>query len=343
MSNRTASQKIGAQGHKWFSAHIEEHQSWLSRDLNEDFGIDMEIEFDNDGFRGDLIKVQIKSQASVERKDGQVGFNIERKYLEYASSCRYPVILVLVCLETKKSWYIWLQEWLLTKRIEADPLSLKKKSWTEWVSESKTVSRELSSDLKNIALWKGNIQLVLSLQDAMRCAAALGKKELMSSIVTLINESAPFAGKVGINALIGQVINLGNKAWGTLEGNLITGQLFELIKKSGNCITFNTVEKMVIREDTYSRTGINALAIFYDEHFDYAKSLNLSSAFKNINSKVAYYCALREEQPEKDLFITPNNDGFIYAGLKFFEPDNYFNMCVNRGASAMLDCLFLAE
>jgi len=338
MSNRTKSQKIGAKGHKWFASHVEEHPSWLSRDLNEDFGIDMEIEFDNDGFRGDLIKVQIKSKASVDRKDGQVAFKVERKYIEYASSCRYPVILVLICLETKNSWYIWLQEWLLTERMECDPLSLKQESWTEWISESKTVSRHLSSDLKNIALWKGDVQLALSLQDSMRCAAALGKKELMSSIVTLINECAPFAGKVGLNALIGQVINLGNKAWGTREGNIIVDQLYELVRKSGDCITIGTAKNMVIRGDSYSRIGINALSLFYDEHFEYAKSLSLSSVFREIDPRVAYYCTLRETEPEISSF-SPPPEGFIHLGLKFLEPDRYFDMCANRGPSAMLDCL----
>lgn len=106
MAHRALSQKIGSRGHKWLLAHVEKHPDWLSRDLGEDFGIDMEFELTSPELLGEILKVQIKSSTNVSHKDGNVQFHIARKYVEYAASCRYPVILVLVDIEVESAWYL---------------------------------------------------------------------------------------------------------------------------------------------------------------------------------------------------------------------------------------------
>lgn len=105
------------------------------------------------------------------RREGAIKFIIERKYLEYANSCRYPLILVRVDLASKQAWYLWLQDWLLTQRISGSPFTSGQKSWTAWVPATQTVQAGLNGRLKTIALWEDKAQLALSLQDAMHAAA----------------------------------------------------------------------------------------------------------------------------------------------------------------------------
>lgn len=332
---RTPSQKIGARGHKWLSSHIEESESWISRDLGEDYGIDMELELHEDGVKGDILKAQIKTEKKCTQKDGFVKFSIKRKYLYYADSCRYPVLLVLVCLDTKEAWYIWLQEWLLGQRVKLDPLSQQTKSWTVWVPATRTVQAGLRAELKAIARWESQTQLTLSLCDTIRCAKAANKPEIAKAVLPLVNISSSLAGVIGLNKLIVEAIELGNHLRGTDKGEQVTRQIFEIIRSAGSSISKENLIKLVMRGDTYSRAGVNALGILYDEYFPYALSLNLSIEFKGLAPEVSFYCAFRESNKD-DLF--PSRE-FRFAGLKYIKPEDPMSMYANRGASAILDCL----
>ncbi|SEQ52283.1 protein of unknown function [Amphritea atlantica] len=338
MSKRIFAQKIGAQGHKWLSSHIEEHPHWLSREVGEDYGIDLELELDEEDLRGDLLKVQVKTVKKAKTRNGCVKFQIDRKYLQYASTCRYPVLLILVCLNTKQAWYIWLQQWLLVQRSQKDPLSTNQKSWTEWVSINKTVEIGLSSELKSIAKWEGEVQLVLALLDTMRCASAIGKLDVVRAVGEIVNASAPYAGEAGLNALITQALKLGNRMKGTHEGNMIAQQIYGIIRHAGLIISKEIVINLVMRGDSYSRVGLDALGILYDEYFNHARSLQLPTVFKDLEPRVSYYCALREASPKKSLIMQPP-EGFRYAGLKYLPPDDPLNKFANRGPSAILDYL----
>lgn len=129
MTSRSLQQKIGAQGEKWLTARIEEHPDWLARYLGEDYGIDIEAELTENGVRGEILKIQVKSTESAEQSAEGVKVVIDRKYVEYAESCRYPVILMHVDTRAKEAWYVWVQEWLLRMR-GAGRLRQKQSSWT---------------------------------------------------------------------------------------------------------------------------------------------------------------------------------------------------------------------
>jgi hypothetical protein len=94
MAKRANSQKIGSRGHRWAMAHIEKNESWLVRGLDEDFGVDAEVELSEDGIVGQILKLQFKTSANEKPKDSQIRFDIEPKYLEYAKTYRYPVIFI---------------------------------------------------------------------------------------------------------------------------------------------------------------------------------------------------------------------------------------------------------
>lgn len=345
MTDRTNAQKIGAQGHKWFLAHVEEHPHWLSRELGEDFGIDAELELTEHGVRGDILKVQIKTSSRVERRGGAVQFIIERKYLEYADACRYPLLMIRVDMESKSAWYLWLQDWLLNQRTSGNsPLLSDQESWTEWVPEAQNVQTGLDREMKKIALWEGGSQLALSLADAMRAAASIRDRRMMILLADALASCADGLGEAGLSAVIDEAIRLGDQMRGTHRGNEVADQLFSMVRRCGDRIDARTIDRLVLRGDSYSRAGLSSLAIMYDEHFSHISSLKLPSRYVDVEPRVAYYCAFRETNPghnSTDVFVDPST--FEYAGLKYCRPDEFYDKYINRGPSALLDYLYYAD
>lgn len=346
MTQRSKAQKIGSQGHKWAISQIENHPHWLARDLgSEDFGVDAEAELNIDAIKGEILKLQFKTSEQVLRKDGRVRIDIERKYVEYAESCRYPVILVRVDLSAKQAWYLWLQKWILEERTKRNKVPAHQGSFTTWIDESQTLAGGLDTELKAIARWEGETQLALSLRDATRAAAATYNPKLTARIVDLLAEAAPIMAGVQFDAILREAVLMGDRLRGTPEGNAVGDQLFTMVRKLGNQMTVETVDLMVRREDAYSRTGVNGLGILYDEYFTHASSLGLTKHFlENGLSDVAYYCALREAYPDKQSYgFMSGQFDFVFAGLKCAPDGRFLDKFANRGPSAILDYLVPAD
>lgn len=336
-------QKIGSQGHKWVMSEIESHPHWLARELSEDFGVDAEAELSIDAVKGEILKLQFKTSQEVPRKDGLVRFDIERKYVDYARSCRYPVVFIRIDLLAKQARYLWLQEWILAEGAKGNGLLTDQNTFTTWVDESRTLRSGLDSNLKDVARWRGETQLVLSLLDAMRAAAATYNSKLVGQLVALVSEAAPLLARAPFDIILREALLLGDGLRGTAQGMVIADQLFALVKKFGSEVTTATVDVMVRRTDSYSRTGLVGLGILYDEFFDHALTLNLIDHFLKQNlPEVAYYCALRQANPGKGAmqFIEGPGD-FVFAGLRFDCPADlsFGNKYANRGPSAILDYL----
>lgn len=344
MAQRAPQQHIGSKGHRWLMYEISSHPEWIARGLDEDFGVDIEAELAEDEVRGEILKIQIKSVDGAERKDGRVKLTIDKKYIEYAESCRYPVILVLVDVQVQQAWYLWVQDWLLKRRGAMGELDPNQKSWAEWLPDSRTIQAGLSGELKSIASWKGETQLTLSLIDALRAACATHNQKTIEALTRIIDSNAPLIADVSLDALIDEAVVLGDRMRATAEGNAIAAHLFSLVRKYGNRISRKTVHDMVIRGDTYSRTGLTALGILYDDFFEHMTALGLPHHFEGTEPRVAFYCAYREAHPdEKSMMPDPRYAGFEYSGLRFTPTDRFMDNYVNRGPSAILDHLELAD
>jgi hypothetical protein len=346
MTQRSRAQKIGSQGHRWITSQIENHPDWLARDLyNEDFGIDAEAELNVDAIKGEILKLQFKASERVSRRDGRIQLEIEQRYVQYAESCRYPVILIRIDLSLKEAWYLWLQKWIVEERAKGNELASDQGSFTTWIDESQTLASGLDGDLRSIARWEGETQLALSLRDATRAAAATYNPTLVRRIVDLLSEAAPVIAGVHLDVVLRQAVLMGDRLRETAEGNAVAEQLFELVRRLGNKMTADTVDLMVRRGDSCSRTGLVGLGILYDEYFVHTLSLGLSEYFlKKELQEVAYYCALREAFPEKKSlgFVTGGFE-FVFAGLKCVPDDRFLDKYANRGPSAILDYLVSAK
>lgn len=56
--------------------------------------------------------------------------------------------------------------------------------------------------------------------------------------------------------------------------------------------------------------------------------------------RVAYYCAFREAHPEHNSGdVTVDPSAFTFAGLRYRQPDRFWDKYANRGPSALLDYL----
>jgi len=343
MTSRTPQQKIGAVGHKWAMLCIENHPHWLARNLDEDFGIDAEAELTERGLTGEILKLQFKTTESVVLKEDHVRLTIDRKYIEYAATCRYPVVFVLIDSASRDAWYLWVQDWLLQQRRSGLHLSREQMSFTVWVPCSQTLVHGLDGQLKDIARWRGQTQLVLSLLDAMRAAAATESRHVTDKLVDLITATAPEVGGASLDIVIEEAVLLGDRLRGTTEGNNVSDKLFDLVRRFGGSLSPDSIDRMVRRQDSYSRTGLIALGILYDDFFSRTSTLGLPQVFLRLEAPhLAYYCALREANPTKqslDFLCGPGD--FRFADLRFdgIDTGRFANKYANRGPSAILDFL----
>jgi len=338
MATRTETQKIGARGQRIVSAIVEEHLDWLARDLSEDFGVDLELELTEDGVRGEILKIQVKGSEHVEQTAFGIRATIDAKYLGIADICRYPFILVVVDVTTKEAWYLWLQDWLLKYRADRGEPESSQGSWTHWISPSDNLVAGLSGPLKAIARWEGESQLVLSLMDALRAGVSIHHKEAIGALTALIEAVAPRVADGSLNVVIREAVRLGERLRGTPEGNVIADHLFALVRKFGNRVSTPTVTEVVLRGESYSRVGLVALGILYDEYPTHIRSLGLPDLLASSHPEVAYYCAWREAHPEEhssNVFADPT--GFVFAGLRYSQPEMFWDKYANRGPSALLD------
>lgn len=145
-----------------------------------------------------------------------------------------------------------------------------------------------------------------------------------------------------INLVLEEAVLLGNKLWNTPKGNELGQQIFSLVRKHGAQMGIDSIDLMVRRSDSYSRTGLLGLSILYDEFFDYAKSLNLINYFEDEGLyEVAFYCALREHFADGDDFSAClRSPEFEWGGFKVGCDKGYvISKYPYRGASVVLDCL----
>lgn len=157
----------------------------------------------------------------------------------------------------------------------------------------------------------------------------------MKAVTAALAAAAPTLGDASLDVIIAEAIRLGDRMWGTDEGNAIAQQLYVLVRKHGDRISPGSVSDMVRRAESSSRVGMVALGILYDEFFPHTKSLDLPALFLKTHPQVAYYCAFREYLGAGRQDFNPK--GFTFAGLRFLEPEGFLNKWANRGASAILD------
>ena len=129
---------------------------WIYRKIEPDYGLDREIEIVVDGkLTGKTLLVQLKSSSTTDVTGSVIRFALETDKLSYYMERDVPVFLVFVDLNTKRCWFLFVQEYVYEKLDESNPLWRRQKTV---VLEIPTTSTWMSSidKIKRIALGGPN-------------------------------------------------------------------------------------------------------------------------------------------------------------------------------------------
>lgn len=344
MPIQTKSQKIGTLGQSIVELQVKTSGYWISRNLTEDYGVDLELEYAPEQVKGKFIKVQIKTQEKVSIKKGAISVPLKKSFLRYSYECKLPIVLIVVSLENSNTWYVWLQQWLvLSNNVSNIYDDSSSKKINVQVDEKNDFKNALRNTLIPIATGENGTQLLLGLKELANLSLKMHNSELSESLFRQLERFNVnnISDENYLSSLITQVLELGANLWATSQGNKVAEALFDFVRLYGIRLTANHIAKIVLRGDSYSRTGIIAMGILYEEFPDHALSLRLIDKFaKAGNIAVEYYCAVRERH------INMRSPEWILKGdlnFKNLKP-NFLDVSVwdkwaNRGDSMILDYL----
>ena len=345
MPKQSEAQKIGSLGHSIVEAQVKKSGTWIARNLTEDFGIDMELEYAPSDVEGKFVKAQIKSHENVLIDGDFVKERLQKQYLRYVYECRVPIILIIVSTSTSKSWFIWLQKWILDST-----------NVSEIYNESKSKSLEISIHIKNeleiglrneiisIAAWENPTQLYIAINDLANLSLTLYDEKLSETLFTYLEtfETENSVSRNYFDILVEKIIKRGASLWASNEGNKLAGFLYKFVHFNGDKLNAEQVEKVVTRGEAYSRTGLNALCIMYNRFPKHTASLNLPARFEKLpDPRLHYYCIVRErylgiQSPawiKESNNLTVGNLKFDFAALN----GDLLNKWANRGDSVIFD------
>ncbi|WP_026566615.1 PGAP1-like alpha/beta domain-containing protein [Bacillus sp. UNC41MFS5] len=141
-----------------------------------------------------------------------------------------------------------------------------------------------------------------------------------------------------ILAIVEKVKELGNEIYGTVEGNKVSEELYELCRNNGEYFLVDDIVSLV--EGVYSRIGINALGNLYNKYPEYIKSMNLPHVFKH-EIYLSYYCKLREKYKHKDilsLLMNADEINWVIDGVTIPTDEiDLFDKSITRGHSVIVE------
>jgi len=341
MATRSKSQQIGSQGQRLVEYIIESSKEWIARNQDEDYALDLEAELSAEEVSGEIIKIQVKSSEAVKKRSGMRIGQLPKSLVNYSTICRIPIVLVIVDTTEENAWYLWIQKWLLLQRRDGVLLQSLPESITIEIPEDNTLQNGLKSELKDVAKFSTNEQLILSLNDTIKTASFVRSIDVLAPLVQIMSNLESLYDDFPVELVIDEVVSLGSRIWVTHEGNRVTELLFSVCRELGDSFNAKHIKRLVQRDDSYSRTGLNALGILYNKFPEHIKLLGLPSLFIESNLIMpAYYCNLRERYLGTDTASLFNsNTDFTIDGLTIPNEyrDDLFFKWVNRGDSAILD------
>jgi Domain of unknown function (DUF4365) len=337
MPRRTRSQQIGSLGQRIAATAFERLGSWIVRNQEEDVGIDLEVELSDPDPRGQFLKCQIKS---FNGKSAPKPARLKNDFLKYVYECRIPILLVQIETTSETVWYCWLQGCIEMKRLQRSIYG--PNTYTtiaaKWLTPLDPTGSE---DLIAIARGVHPIARATRSRDLIRLALETHDHDLLAAANRLVWKYHKEVSYFPLNLVIDEVLRLGNRIWGTLEGNAVSELVYMLARSFGEHFSSDQIHKLVIRGDSYSRVGINALGIMYDEYPEHMKSLRLGEFFRNHDDwRVAYFCNLRDKYPGMTVVALMSTDydcaldGYnLHPNVK----DSGLSTWATRGDSALLD------
>jgi hypothetical protein len=324
-------------GHRIAAAQFEHLGSWIVRNQEEDVGIDMETELSDPDPTADFLKCQIKSFKGAPTKRT---VRLKNDFLRYAYECRIPIVLVLVETTTGCAWFCWLQGCIELNRMQPSIYSSGAVTniAADWLAPLDEAGNE---QLKTIARGIHPIARATHVRDLIRFALETHDHELVGDANRLLSRYLTQISHFPVDLVLDEVLCLGTRIWATLEGNALAKLLYMLARSYGDQFSAEQIQKLVVRGDSYSRTGINALGIMYDEFPERMKMLKLGELFdRHENWRLSYFCRLREKHagvPVMRLIAGGYDCAIDGRDLHPSAREQGFGKWANRGDCAILD------
>ena len=275
MPRRTPSQRTGSLGHRIAASAFERLGNWIVRNQEEDFGIDMELELSDPDPSGHFLKCQVKSLGRGARRNIQ----LKNDFLRYVYECRLPIILAQVDVVSENVWVCWLQGCIEMKRLQQSIYG--SKHYTEINSEWLILlDNSASEQLKLVARGIHPISRGTQVRDLIRFALESHDHDLVDAANNLLFKYRNEISHFPLELLVDEILAIGNRIWGTIEGNALSKLLYILSRSYGDNFTKEQIRKLALRDESYSRTGINALGIMYDEFPEHMRKLQLGTILK---------------------------------------------------------------
>lgn len=343
-SKRSHQQRDGSKAQNLIATLVDASGRWIARRQDEDFGLDLELELSEPEVRGELLKVQIKSVATATIENRKIRMQLPRSLVAKAENLRIPVLLVWVDRSDHEAYYLWVQRWFLRKRTQGLTLADLPETITVWVPTKRKLRRGLERELIAIAQWKTSTQLTLSLTATIKTAVAINNAQVLASLHQLLVGLAKAPVGQTVDEVIDSVIAIGRRIWATESGYKKARLLYDVCRSIGDRFTPAQIERMVLRHNSYSRTGINALGHVYDHHIGHLVGMRLPRRFARLGQPaVAFYCALREAHPGKKVADLIASDVDLVANGLRSTHERLLDKWINRGDSAVLDYLQSAD
>lgn len=169
-------------GTKIFSASVPDE--WILRDVEHDYGIDHEIEIVETGLvSGKILFIQLKSSDTHSVENGVIKYQFETSKLQYYLKKDVPVIIVLVDLNSKKSYWLFAQEYVYEQIQKAKQTWTQQETITLKIPEGNVWSDCLSI-LRDIA-FHGPFYLVMKRISSIESARLLGWRKNIETLSEL--------------------------------------------------------------------------------------------------------------------------------------------------------------
>ncbi|AOS46430.1 hypothetical protein Verru16b_03536 [Lacunisphaera limnophila] len=342
---RSQQQAVGAKAEASAVWVAEASENWIVRhQVQHDFGMDIELELAIPAVAGELIKLQVKSTTTATQKQGRVACQLPKDLVHIGENLRIPLVLVWMDRSKERAWYLWVQRWWLSQRQEGVRFQDLPESITVWIPSAHDFRRGLTGELQQMARGETHEQLVLSLSDTVRAASRQDNAKMLTTLTDLLVEVGPLPDPFPIGAVIDRAVAMGLEIWGTPKGNKIVELLFRLAEIFGDRFTVEQIDRLIWRDETYSRTGINVLSRLYRYFPKHISQLKLPERYAGKkNPCPAFFCTLQEAFPNvSELGLQEAAREFRAFGFRLATTEEYdvLDKLMNRGPSALLDYLY---
>ncbi|MEP2782610.1 MAG: DUF4365 domain-containing protein [Pseudoruegeria sp.] len=295
MPKRSISQRIGDQAEHIAQGAFLNAPNWICRAQTHDFGVDLEAELTTsvngvEEMSGAILKLQVKGTLKPIRKDNGFQIRLKTDYLSYANQFRIPVVLLLVNVMTGKTYFLWLQEYLVGR----EEILSGANSVLVRVPEENELQCAYPRVLPDIALGVTEGAQLMAVQRLFEVFSAKYDQKALELSGDLLEHLSQGGHVSHFNNTVDKLVKRGPHL-SRVDSQEFGKILMDLTRRFGDRMNVDHVLKMIIRNESFSWARLDGLSELYDAFPDHAASLNLPELFDSLElHELSWYSQFRE-------------------------------------------------